>query len=453
MKETVIAIFDIGKTNKKLLLFNEELKVVSESEQKFPEIIDDDGFECDDIEHIENWIRESLSNLVHSDKYDLKAVNFTTYGATLVYLDGDGKRLTPVYNYLKPVDEKIPESLYKRNGGRDEFCRRTASPALGMLNSGIQALWLKVSKPEVFEKVKHILHFPQYLSYIITGKIYSEHTSIGCHTALWDFDNMKYHPWVEAHKLNLPQPVPVETLNEVMIEGKKIQVGIGIHDSSSSLAPYFSSSKGKFILLSTGTWCINMNPFNSETLTAEQLDRDCLCYLSITRQPVKSSRLFLGHLHETAIKLIADHFKKPEEYYKKIRADKKLSAHLKLKYSDKKVFFKPGPYSPVLKEFVDMYEFTTFEESYHQLMNELCDLTILSVNMVLPENDDTSIIYITGGFSRNELFLNLISEAYPAKLVYTSEITNSSALGAALIIAGSKPDLNLGLTSLSTPGN
>ena len=274
MKETVIAIFDIGKTNKKLLLFNEELKVVSESEQKFPEIIDDDGFECDDIEHIENWIRESLSNLVHSDKYDLKAVNFTTYGATLVYLDGDGKRLTPVYNYLKPVDEKIPESLYKRNGGRDEFCRRTASPALGMLNSGIQALWLKVSKPEVFEKVKHILHFPQYLSYIITGKIYSEHTSIGCHTALWDFDNMKYHPWVEAHKLNLPQPVPVETLNEVMIEGKKIQVGIGIHDSSSSLAPYFSSSKGKFILLSTGTWCINMNPFNSETLTAEQLDRD-----------------------------------------------------------------------------------------------------------------------------------------------------------------------------------
>jgi hypothetical protein len=196
-----------------------------------------------------------------------------------------------------------------------------------------------------------------------------------------------------------------------------------------------------------------MNPFNSETLTAEQLDRDCLCYMSITRQPVKSSRLFLGHLHETAVKLISDHFKKPEDYYKRIRADKKLSAILKTKYNNKKVFFKPGPYSPVLKEFVDMYEFSTFEESYHQLMNELCDLTILSVNMVLPENDDTSIIYITGGFSKNELFLNLISEAYPSKHVYTSEITNSSALGAALIVAGIKPDLNLGLTSLSKSVN
>ena len=60
MKETVIAIFDIGKTNKKLLLFNEDLKVVSETEQKFPEIKDDDGFECDDIDLIENWIKESV---------------------------------------------------------------------------------------------------------------------------------------------------------------------------------------------------------------------------------------------------------------------------------------------------------------------------------------------------------------------------------------------------------
>ena len=175
-------------------------------------LLDDDGFECDDIEHIESWIKESLTSLVHSDKYDLKAVNFTTYGATLVYLDENGKRLTPLYNYLKPIDEKISESLYKRYGGRDEFCRRTASPALGMLNSGIQPLWLKATKPRFYSKIKHILHFPQYLSYLVTGKIYSEHTSIGCHTAMWDFDNMNYHPWIKIYGLNLPDPVPVETI-------------------------------------------------------------------------------------------------------------------------------------------------------------------------------------------------------------------------------------------------
>jgi sugar (pentulose or hexulose) kinase len=445
MKETVTAIFDVGKTNKKLILFNNDLKIISEEEHKFPEITDDDGFECDDIELIEGWIKESVKVLVNSDKYDLKAVNFTTYGATLVYLDSEGQRLTPVYNYLKPVDERIPENLYKRHGGRDEFCRRTASPALGMLNSGIQTLWLKAVKPEIFSKVKHILHFPQYLSYILTGKIYSEHTSIGCHTAFWDFDNMNYHPWVKEHGLNLPEPVAVDTLNKVTIDGKKINVGVGIHDSSSSLAPYFAGSD-KFLLLSTGTWCINMNPFNTEILTTEQLDSDCLCYMSIGRNPVKSSRIFLGHMHEEGVLRIADHFREKPDYYKRVKADRNITASLKSRHAGKNLFFKPSPDSRELKEFIDMYEFVSFEEAYHQLMIELSHLTIESIMLVLAADDDTSNIYITGGFSDNQLFRTHIKEAFPAKLVFTSEIANASAFGAALVISGERHGLNLGLT-------
>jgi predicted NodU family carbamoyl transferase len=189
-----------------------------------------------------------------------------------------------------------------------------------------------------------------------------------------------------------------------------------------------------------------MNPFNKEKLTADQLDKDCLCYMSITREPVKSSRLFIGHLHETALKQVCDHFRKPDDFYKKIKADDQLSTSLKLKYGDKKIFFQTGPYSRELKEYIDMYEFSTFEEAYHQLMNELGDLLLESINLVLPANDDTENIYITGGFSGNELFLNLITKAFPSKFVYTSEIANGSALGAALVVSGSKSSLNLGLT-------
>jgi sugar (pentulose or hexulose) kinase len=450
MKEKVIAVFDIGKTNKKIILFNYDLKLVLEIEEKFTEVKDEDGFECDDIDLIEEWIRDSIKNLVHSDKYDLTAVNFTTYGATLAYLDGSGKRVTPIYNYLKPIDDRIPEKVYKKNGGQDEFCRRTASPALGMLNSGMQALWLKYTRPEVFARVKHILHFPQYLSFLLTGKIFSEHTSIGCHTALWDFDNMNYHPWVRAEELNLPEPVDAGTLNDVVIEGKKMKIGIGIHDSSSSLAPYFASSKGKFLLISTGTWCINMNPFNAEKLTAEQLDRDCLCYLSITKQPVKSSRLFLGHLHEVAVNKLSDHFKTRSDYYKKVKPDKKLVEICRKKYGGNRFFFENPPYSRELKGKNDFFVFKSFEEGYHQLMVELSELTVEAIDLVMTADNDTENIYITGGFSNNQLFLKLISEAYSTKNVYTSEVFNATALGAALVILDSLnpekiPVLNLGL--------
>jgi hypothetical protein len=454
MKEKVIAIFDIGKTNKKVLLFDYNLRLLLEEETRFEEKLDDDGFECDNIERIEEWLKENILRFVRSDKYDLTAVNFATYGATIVYLNTEGRRLTPVYNYLKPIDERIPERLYRRYGGQDEFCRRTASPALGMLNSGIQIYWLRTAKPDVFSKVRHILHFPQYMSYLISGKIYSEHTSIGCHTGLWDFDNMVYHPWVEDHCITLPQPVPLGTIDEVIIEGKKIYCGIGVHDSSASLAPYFTGNRGKFVLESTGTWCINMNPFNSEKLTVEQLDSDCLCYMSVTRQPVKSSRLFLGNMHETGIKIMNDHFRTTNDFYKNVKYDRDLHRMLKNRYSgDRRAFLNIGPGLREFKDRIDLFDFKSFDEAYHELMIELGDLTIETVKLVLTQEDDTENIYITGGFARNNIFLKLMAEAFPSKKVYTSVIKNSTALGAALVMFNSlgykQPELNLGLTELS----
>ena len=139
MGREVVLIFDIGKTNKKILLFNRNLEIVHEEETRFEEIPDDDGFMGDDIERLEGWILDACRKFVQDEAHDVRGINFTTYGATLVYLDSEGKRLTPVYNYLKPMPEGVVGPLYEANGGEEEFCRRTASPAMGMLNSGLQA--------------------------------------------------------------------------------------------------------------------------------------------------------------------------------------------------------------------------------------------------------------------------------------------------------------------------
>lgn len=127
MKQKVIAVFDVGKTNKKILLFDEQLNVVLQKEKQFPVIKDDDGFECDNIELIKHWLVTTLKQLVTSNEYEVVGVNFSTYGASLAYLNEKGELLTPVYNYLKPLDSSIPENLYSRFGGEEEFCRRTAA--------------------------------------------------------------------------------------------------------------------------------------------------------------------------------------------------------------------------------------------------------------------------------------------------------------------------------------
>jgi glycerol kinase len=40
----VIAVFDVGKTNKKLFLFDQDYKIVYEKSARFTEIVDEDGF-------------------------------------------------------------------------------------------------------------------------------------------------------------------------------------------------------------------------------------------------------------------------------------------------------------------------------------------------------------------------------------------------------------------------
>ena len=441
MKKKAIAVFDIGKTNKKILLLDFELNLLEQQEAIYDQITDDDGFECDDIERMEQWIQTALGKVVNSDTYDVVAVNFTTYGASLMYLDENGQRLTPVYNYLKPMPDGIVEPLYEKYGGQQEFCRCTASPASGMLNSGFQALWLKRTKPEIFDKVKTILHFPQYLSYLFTGRTYSDFTSIGCHTSLWNFDKHTYHQWTSDECLPLPQPVSNFVTNEITIKGKKLLAGIGIHDSSSSLAPYLLNTNEQFLLLSTGTWCISMNPFNADPLTAEQLEHDCLSYMSIHQKPVKSARFFMGHIHDENVKWMNAFFKVEPKYYKTIG--------LQQEYFDtacqQTIFFKDSIPDTSADTSVDLSSFPNYEAAYHQMMVDLTRRCIDSMRHIIAHHDLTTSIYITGGFARNAIFIQYINRHFCDKDVYTSEVDNATAMGAALMVRKALTDKGLEL--------
>ena len=222
--------------------------------------------------------------------------------------------------------------------------------ALGMmLNSGIQLLWIKKQKPDIFKKTKTILHFPQYLSFLFTKRITSEPTSIGCHTFMWDFDKICYHHWLKEAGFNLPELSPSNETFKIIIEGHELIVGIGLHDSSASLVPYMKVADKPFLLVSTGTWCINMNPFNNELLTSEQLSKDCLSYMSISQQPIISSRLYLGYIHDVNQQRIASHFGVFIDFYKSIETDLNLLRTFLNEVDQNRIFFSSG----LTSDFVD----------------------------------------------------------------------------------------------------
>ena len=106
MAEEVLLVFDIGKTNKKVVLFDHHLTMLHHEEIRFEETLDDEGDPCENVELLESWIIEMLHHYLHSAEYEVKGVNFSTYGATLVHLDKEGKRTAPIYNYLKTLPER-----------------------------------------------------------------------------------------------------------------------------------------------------------------------------------------------------------------------------------------------------------------------------------------------------------------------------------------------------------
>lgn len=327
MKKTpVIAVFDVGKTNKKLFLFDERYKIVSERSARFIETLDEDGDACENLESLRLSIFDSLREVFKNPEFEVRAINFATYGASFVYIDEDGKPLAPLYNYLKDYPEELKAKFYGDYGGQELFSNLTASPVLGSLNSGMQIYRIKHEKPELFRQIKYALHLPQYLSYLISGEAYSDITSIGCHTNLWDFSKNQYHEWVKKEGIleKLAPIVPSDRVMPAAFPGNSYGVGAGLHDSSAALVPYLVSFNEPFILLSTGTWCISLNPFNSSPLTAEELENDCLCYLQYEGKPVKASRLFAGYEHEQQVKRIAEHYGTDVISYRSVPYDASL---------------------------------------------------------------------------------------------------------------------------------
>jgi L-fuculokinase len=416
-----IAVFDVGKTNKKLFLFDEQYRVVSEQTESPPSVMDEDGDACEDLPRLTAWVRESLARVKASQDIQVRAVNFSAYGASFVHLGAHGQPVTPLYSYLKPYPAALRRKLYDAYGGEVTLSMLTASPVLGSLNSGMQLYRIRQERPELFARIKYSLHLPQYLSYLLTGKAVSDITSIGCHTNLWNFSQQHYHEWVYREGL-IEKLAPIVSSDSV-VQVADLLVGAGLHDSSAALIPYLQSFREPFVLISTGTWCITMNPFNDSPLTSAELQQDCLCYMSYRGRPVKASRLFAGYEHERQVRRLADHFQRSPAAAAGVRFDPECVADLRAAAAGR----------PSVFAGLDPGEFANFEEAYHCLLTDIMDQQVRSTNLVL---HDTAVrrIFVDGGFGKNEVYMHLLAEAFPDIEVFAASIPQATAMGAALAI-------------------
>jgi len=227
----------------------------------------------------------------------------------------------------------------------------------------------------------------------------------------------------------LPPVKTSDTTFKSVFEGNKYLAGIGLHDSSAALIPYLVSFQEPFVLLSTGTWCISLNPFNHTSLTTEELREDCLCYMNYQGEAVKASRLFAGQEHEDGVKRIADHFNQDPLTYRMVKFNPEIISSLQ----KNDTLENSRPLNAITNfSKRDLSSLASYEEAYHQLMLDIMTQQVHSTKLVL--GNDIKRLFVDGGFSNNMIYMNLLAIAFPELEVYATSAVQATALGAALAI-------------------
>ena len=288
-----IAVLDIGKTNVKVVLFTEGEETAART---MPNSVRQDGpYPHFDVDRIESFFVDALADLARTSGFD--AISITAHGASGALLNGPELTL-PVLDYEHGGPD---ETAADYDRARPPFAE-TFSPRLpGGLNLGAQLFWQALRFPDAFAATTHIVTYPQYWAFRLTGVAATEATSLGTHTDLWAPREARWSSMVDAlgwrarmaplrSAFDILGPVRPDLARRIGLD-RRVPVACGIHDSNASLLPHLQARRGRFAVVSTGTWVIAFALGGS----LDRLDaaRDTLANVDVYRRPVPSAR-FMG---------------------------------------------------------------------------------------------------------------------------------------------------------------
>jgi sugar (pentulose or hexulose) kinase len=291
-----IAVIDVGKTNAKLLTVDLHTGAESTVARQPNQVLSSAPYPHFDIDALWHFLLSALSELARSRPVD--AISITTHGAAAALVDSEGALVLPVLDY----EHSGPDELATEYAAlRPDFAETGAPRLPGGLNLGAQLFWQSRRYPGAFARIRHILAYPQFWAYRLTGVAASEVTSLGCHTDLWrpfkaDFSSLvSAMGWQDLFPKVRPAGAILGTLLPEIAQAtglpKSTPVLCGIHDSNASLVPWLGQA-GTRAILSTGTWMISMS-LDGASVPLDQT-RDVLVNVNALGKPVPTARFMAG---------------------------------------------------------------------------------------------------------------------------------------------------------------
>lgn len=298
---THIAVIDVGKTNAKLALVRaddlHEIAVVTRPNKVLA------GPPWPHFDLAGHWQFFLHHLAAFHAAWGVDAISVTTHGAAAVLLDAQGALAAPMLDYEHDGPDDLAAAYHAL---RPDFAL-TGSPRLSMgLNLGAQLHWMLATDPSLQGRIAHVLTYPQYWGWRLTGQMACDVTSLGCHTDLWLPDQGRFSSLVDrlalTSKIASPRR-PNDLLGHLQPQIAsatglpcETPVMVGIHDSNASLYPYLAARQEPFAVVSTGTWVVCM-AVGGNAVTADSA-RDVLVNVNALGAPVPSARFMGGREYE-----------------------------------------------------------------------------------------------------------------------------------------------------------
>ena len=298
----LIAVFDVGKTNAKLSLVDPELAREVWSVRRPNNVVDGAGGRELDVLAIETWLIESLR--LAPDRERIAVIVPIAHGAAAVLVDHAGEVLAAPDYEDACFDEVGDEYAPLRDGYSLTF-----SPNLPQgLNLGRQLFYLQARRADLFARAAHILLYPQFWAWRLSGVMAAEVTSLGTHTDLWRPHEQTYSSLARKQgwaRMMPPQRSANDRLGRISAAvaaatglDAACEVACGIHDSNASYLRFLMDREREaFTVVSSGTWTIVMA--NRGDLRRLREDRDMLANVNAFGSPVATARYMGGREYES----------------------------------------------------------------------------------------------------------------------------------------------------------
>jgi len=401
-------VLDIGKTNIKLIFFDQNNKVVKSFNSK-QRSTKKHGIKVLNSPSVYEWTLQKIKTV--EKKYQLNKFVCTAHACSTALIDFNDKELIactdyefPYHKYVKGYQKIIPSF------------NESYTPLLeNGLNTGLQLYYLNQKKPELIKKTKYFLNYPQYITWKMTNNYASEISYLGCHTHLWDFKKNKLSSLVKKLKFQSKFPSNEKawkTIGVKKIGNSKLQIINGVHDSNASYLYFKNSNIKNFTLVSSGTWYIIFNQKNSLKKLKPELDM--LSNIDVYGKAVPTMRFMGGREYDYLLE--------------KFKLTSKLKPISNFNLEDYLIYpsYASGGAFKISKINISKYKNLKKEQIYYLV----CLYIAFMLNYCLDKMNSKNTIILDGPITKNLMIMKLLSTLRPKQTVLKNKREIGTSLGA-----------------------